>query len=103
MSQLKFAELARQDLQDIHDYIAKDNIVTAAAFIERLHKCCRLLVDRPNMGRKRNEIAPGLKSITEGKNYLILYHDIADGIMIVRVFHTARDIKKISKAGRRRP
>ena len=38
MSQLKFADLARQDLQDIHDYIAKDNIATASAFIERLYK-----------------------------------------------------------------
>ena len=94
---LKFSELARQDLQDIHDYIAKDNIATASAFIDRLHKCCRLLADKPNIGRKRNDIAPGLKGITEGKNYLILYHDIVGGIMIVRVFHTSRDIKKIFK------
>jgi plasmid stabilization system protein ParE len=61
MSQLKFAELVRRDLQDIHDYIAT-----------------------------------GIKGITEG-NYLIFYHDISGGIMIVRVFHTARDIKKIFK------
>jgi toxin ParE1/3/4 len=99
MSQLKFAELARQDLQDIHDYIAKDNMRAASSFIERLHKCCYLLADKPNIGRKRIDIAHGLKSITEG-NYLILYHDIIGGIMIVRVFHTARDIKKILKLNR---
>ena len=96
MSQLKFAELARRDLQEIHDYIAKDNVVVASAFIERLHKFCRSLADTPNIGRKRNDIAPGLKGITE-RNYLILYQDIVGGIIIVRIFHTARDIKKIFK------
>ena len=34
MSQLKFANLARQDLQDIHDYIAEDNEVAAERVIE---------------------------------------------------------------------
>jgi len=100
MSRLKFAELARQDLQEIHDYIAKDNIAAASSFIERLYKFCYLLANTPNIGRKRPDIAPRLKGITEG-NYLILYHDIVGGIMIVRVFHTARDIKKIFKVRRR--
>jgi len=91
VSQLKFANLARQDLQDIHDYIAEDNEVAAERVIESLATRCRAQVDMPNVGRKREDLAPGLRAVIEG-NYLILYRGIASGIYIARVLHTKRDV-----------
>jgi toxin ParE1/3/4 len=94
VSQLKFADLARQDLQEIHDYIAEDNEDAAARVVERLETRCRALADMPNVGRKREEIAPGLRGVVEG-NYLILYVETTNGIVIARVFHTKQDIDNI--------
>lgn len=44
------------------------------------------------MGRRREELAPDLRSITEG-NYVILYLGTANGIYIVRVLHSKQDIE----------
>ncbi|MBX9668347.1 MAG: type II toxin-antitoxin system RelE/ParE family toxin [Candidatus Obscuribacterales bacterium] len=98
MSQLKFANLARQDLQEIHDYIAEDNEVAAERVIESLETRCRALVDMPNVGRKREDLAPGLRTVVEG-NYLILYRGIAGGVYIARVLHTKMDIENMLLEG----
>jgi toxin ParE1/3/4 len=63
VSQLKFSILARQDLQEIHDYIANDNVVAAERVMEALETRCRNLVEMPNMGRIREDLAPGLRSV----------------------------------------
>ena len=65
MTHLKFANRARQDLQEIHDYIAEDNVGAAERVIDSLEARCYLLVDMPNVGRKREDLAPGLRSIVE--------------------------------------
>lgn len=92
MSRLKFARRASRDLQEIHDFIAEDNPAAAERFIESLEARCLALIDMPNMGRRREELAPDLRSITEG-NYVILYLGTANGIYIVRVLHSKQDIE----------
>jgi toxin ParE1/3/4 len=86
--------LALEDLVEIGDYIAKDNIKTAVTFVEHLQNRCYSLGKHPNLGRKREEIRIGMRSITEG-NYLILYRLHATYVEIVRVVHTKRDINKL--------
>lgn len=68
MSRLKFANTARKDLQQIHDFISEDNEVAAERVIDSLESRCRTLVDMPHVGRKRDELAQGLRSVTQG-NY----------------------------------
>jgi toxin ParE1/3/4 len=79
------------DLQEIHDFIARDNANAADKFIDRLESRCRFLVGSPKIGRRRDEISAGLRSITEG-NYLILYRAVTRGVFIARVLHSARDV-----------
>jgi toxin ParE1/3/4 len=95
VSRLKFTQLAREDFQRIGDYIAKDNPVAAFNFVDRLQARCILLTDRPGIGRKRNEIKLNMRSATEGE-YVIFYRALPDGIEIVRVIHSKRDLGKIS-------
>ena len=76
------------------DYIARDNIDVALAFVERLQLRINSLAMNPGLGRRRNEIAPDLRSIAEGK-YLILYTCPGKQVEIVRVLHGAREIEKI--------
>jgi Plasmid stabilization system protein len=92
VQRLKFANQARRDLQEIHDFIAEDNGVAAERVIKSLETRCRDLVSMPNIGRKREELASGLRSVTEG-NYVILYLGTATGIYVARVLHTKQDMR----------
>jgi len=55
---------------------------------------CELIATRPQLGRRREELAPGLRSFPAG-SYFIFYQPIADGIEVVRVLHASRDIDSL--------
>lgn len=95
MSRLKLTRLAREDLQEIGDYIGKDNPVAAVNFVHRIQGRCVSLAENPGIGRKRDEICPNMRSATEGE-YVIFYRTLADGIEIIRVIHGKRDLGKVS-------
>jgi toxin ParE1/3/4 len=46
------------------------------------------------MGRRREELAPGLRSFAMGL-YLIFYMPMTNGVDIVRVLHGFRDIETV--------
>ncbi|MDP3508279.1 MAG: type II toxin-antitoxin system RelE/ParE family toxin [Candidatus Melainabacteria bacterium] len=95
MSRLKFTQLAREDFLEIGDYIAKDNPIAALDFVHRLQERCTLLTDHPASGRKRDEIEPAMRSATEGE-YVIFYRALPDGIEVIRIIHSKRDLGKVS-------
>ncbi len=43
------------------------------------------------MGRARDELSPGVRSMPFGR-YVIFYEPLDDGIDVVRVLHSARDV-----------
>lgn len=95
MIRLAISERAAQDLEDIYEYIADDNIAAADRFMERLRERWDALTVQPRSGRKRDEIRTGYRSITEGK-YVILYRlSSQDEVEIVRVIHGKRDFGKL--------
>ena len=91
MGLLRFSAQAHLDLVEIGDYIAQDSAETAARFVRRLEDHCTLLSNRPLMGRPRDEIRPGLRSVRYGR-YAIFYRAIEGGVEIARVIHSARDL-----------
>ena len=66
----------------------------AGAWVDRLDTKLHLLAPQPLMGRSRDELSPGVRSLPFGR-YVILYLPLADGIDVVRVLHSARDIEAI--------
>jgi toxin ParE1/3/4 len=50
-----------------------------------------MLVDNPQAGRDRPELAPNLRSFPVG-NYLIFYCPTHNGIEVVRVLNARQDI-----------
>ncbi len=82
---------AADDLVEIWEYIADDSVTRADAFIDDVDAKFRLLAEQPMLGRGREELAPGLRSLPLGR-YVIFYEVIPDGIAIVRVLHGARDL-----------
>jgi toxin ParE1/3/4 len=91
VSRLSFTELAAQDLEQIFEYIADDNIAAAVKHWQRLEKRWCALLDQPRMGTQREDIEPNLRSVTEG-NYVIFYRILPDGIEVARVLNASQDL-----------
>lgn len=94
MNGLKLTPLARQDLLEIGDYIAKDNQVAALNLVQRIHARCSDLIDHPKLGRKRDELYAKLRSVSEG-DYLIFYRIQHKEIEVLRVIHGKRDLRHV--------
>ena len=82
---------ARRDLIEIWNYIADDNVRSADALIDRVDAKLTLLATNPKLGRVRDELSIGLRSFSVG-HYILFYQTIPDGILLVRVLHSARDL-----------
>ena len=91
---LIIAPSAIRDLQEIHDYIANDNVDAASRWIDMLYGRFDLLCHQPGMGRKRDEVIAGFRSVTEG-DYVIFYQPMPDDALeIKRIMHAKRDLGK---------
>ncbi|MSP43293.1 MAG: type II toxin-antitoxin system RelE/ParE family toxin [Alphaproteobacteria bacterium] len=82
---------AENDLEELWLYIASDNLQAADWVLDDIEAQCCLIATQPGMGRLRPELAPNLRSFPVGR-YIILYQTLPDGIEIVRVLHSARDL-----------
>jgi toxin ParE1/3/4 len=86
--------LAELDLWEIWDYIADDSLDRADGFLDRIEEKLRSLARSPGIGRRREELLPGLQSFPVG-NYVVFYRAIEDGIDVIRILHGSRDIEEI--------
>ena len=82
---------AEGDALEIWDYIAQDNPSAADRIIDRFGELFRILAEQPFMGRSVPEFAPNLRVATVG-NYLVFYRAMNEGIQIVRILQSSRDI-----------
>ncbi len=82
---------ARADLDNIYDYVARENLTAADGLVDKFKAKFILLARHPLMGQSRPELAPNLRSTPVG-NYVILYRPSNDGIEIARIIHSARDM-----------
>lgn len=82
---------AKRDMLEIWEYIADDSEARADAFIARFDTKFRLLAERSGLGRPREELAEGLRSFPLSR-YVIFFRPVPNGIEIVRVLHSARDL-----------
>ncbi len=91
----QLTDRADTDLLEISLYLARQgSIETAERFIDAINEQFVRLADYPGMGRAREELAPGLRSIPEGK-YVIFYRAAQDTVLIIRVLHGSRDARRI--------
>jgi toxin ParE1/3/4 len=83
---------ARRDVLNIWQYIAADNDGAADRFIDLLTRYFELLGENPGAGRRRDELRPRYRSFPVG-NYLIFYRVTEQGVCIMHVVHSRRDIE----------
>ena len=94
MARILRRPLAGADIAEIWDFIAEDSVAQADAWVDRLDGKLRLLSSQPIMGRARDDLLPGVRSMPFGR-YVIFYEPLPDGIDVVRVLHSARDIEAV--------
>jgi toxin ParE1/3/4 len=94
MAEVQRSDLAELDLLEIWFYIAEDNDRAADRFLDLLDQKCRHLADFPESGRKREDLAPNLRSLPV-KRYVIFYRPTSKGIEVARVLSAYRDAEAI--------
>ena len=79
---------------DVWDYIADDSLDRADEFLDLIEEKLQKLARNPGLGRRREELLPGLQSFPIG-NYVVFYRAIEDGIDVIRVLRGSRDTEGI--------
>ncbi|MEW5853631.1 MAG: type II toxin-antitoxin system RelE/ParE family toxin [Myxococcota bacterium] len=90
MKAVFISDLAQQDIEDIHAYIARDNEVAADRIARRNFEATDQLEHFPEMDRVGK--ASGTRElVVAGTPYVVVYRVRSDDIEIARVIHHARD------------
>lgn len=94
MARITRRPLAAADILDVWGHIAEDSIEQADRWVDKLGEKFEIIATQPLMGRARNELAANVRSFPFGR-YVIFYSPNEDGIDVVRVLHSARDIDAV--------
>jgi toxin ParE1/3/4 len=88
-------KLAQQDLQEIWDFLSSEagNDI-ADQVVLGLQSACDEIAAFPEAGRSREGIRPGLRSFVT-RPYVCFYRPGEDGIEVIRILHSARDIDSL--------
>ena len=95
MARLRLSADARNDLAEIRRYIARDNPVRAKTFVEELRAHCHRLASHPHVHAIFDKVDSRARKAVHG-TYLIYYEVAVDGILVLRVLHSARDLSMIA-------
>ena len=96
----RFSPAADHDLDEQVNFIATDNPAAALRFYLQVQDTCDLLIRWPEMGAAYESSQSKLRGIrvlpVRGfERFLIFYRALPDGILVVRILHSARDIRRI--------
>ena len=93
MVKLVWTEIAIEDLKSIHEYISKDSKLYADRFVEKIINRVDQLENFPKSGRIVPEFnSVDIRELIEG-NYRIIYKMSTSQVSIIRVHHSARQLK----------
>ena len=84
-----FSPQAEHDLEEIGDYIARDNPSRAVQFIDDIHEHCLRIFEMPEAYPLRSDILPQVRMAVHGR-YLILFTHTEQQVRIERVIHGSR-------------
>jgi toxin ParE1/3/4 len=94
LAKIERSSRAEQDLIDIWKYIAEDSPKAADRVVDHFRSTLQMLALNPFMGRRRDELARGLRSFAVGE-YLIFYLTGKSGILLVRVLSGYRNLEAL--------
>lgn len=83
---------ADQDVSDIFDYTEKEfGLNQAIAYVSAFDEYFAELMNNPELGRARDEICQGLRSIIQ-ESHVVFYRIFKDRIRVIRILHGSRDL-----------
>jgi toxin ParE1/3/4 len=84
---------AEAELDEVWWYIARESgsVETARAVVGSITQRFHFLSAYPRIGRRRDDLRPGLRSYP-ADDYVILYRIDGADVVIVHIFHGRRDI-----------
>jgi toxin ParE1/3/4 len=85
---------AELDLLEIWLYISEDSPVNADRFLDKINNTAQRLAEFNDMGVERPELADNLLSFPLDR-YVIYYRKTDDGVELVRVLNSSRDIDSL--------
>ena len=85
------SEHALRDLEEIHDFVARDKPLAARRLIANLQRTFQTLATFPELGARCELLGAGLRNHTAG-SYIIFYGQAPEGIEVVRVLHGSRQL-----------
>ena len=89
MPRLVLSPRAQLDLEEIGDYIARDNPSRAKSFLDELKAHCERILAMPSAYSSRDDLGAGIRMALHGR-YLILFRTDPDGVRVERILHSAR-------------
>ncbi len=92
---LEFSQQAERDLEEIGDFIARDNPLAADRMVAALRAKCEVVAQRPLLYPVREDIAPGFRSAL-ARPYGIWFQVLSSSaVRIERNVHGARDLASL--------
>jgi plasmid stabilization system protein ParE len=86
---------AKQDLNEIWDYIADDDIEAADRVLDALEAAIGKLARSPGIGHWREDLTDKRHRFFLVYSYLIIYRHETKPLQIIRVLHAARNVQSI--------
>jgi toxin ParE1/3/4 len=85
---------AEVDLLEIGSYLSQFSQEASDRFLENVMETLELLSEQPGMGRRRDELRPGLQSFGV-EDYLIFYRVVRNELEAVRIVSGRRNLEKL--------
>ena len=89
---LALSPRAALDLEEIGEYIARDNPLRAKTFVREIRNQCRKAAKLPRSFPAREDIRPGVRMALHGR-YVILFRIVAKRVRVERIVHGARNLR----------
>jgi len=93
MAEYRFTRRAAMDLEAIAEYtIERFGIDQARRYRDELAACFEQLTDHPGLGRRYEQLGPGLRRY-EHRSHIVFYQAVGTDILIVRILHYRMDVR----------
>lgn len=91
-------EQAEADLEEALDYLEERSPAAAERLAGAIEERCQLLGSVPGLGRPRDDLRPGLRSLVV-ERYVLFYRVTEQAVEVLRILHGSRDIDAVMGEG----
>ena len=93
MNNFDLSKRAEADVDDIWTYIARNDRQAADRVVDSIYDRFAMLARQPDLGESAGHLTAGLRRTFAGK-YVVYYEIEPNRVLIRRVLHGARDVRK---------